>query len=83
MHSIKGAIFHVSLTLIVLMSSLADLTLHTLQKWELEIIQFFKTSGTVAILYFDNLCHEESIISLCIYGFVYDSDLLSSNYIKI
>lgn len=65
------------------MSSLADLTLHTLQKWELEIIQFFKKilgllQYCILIIYV-----MKSIISLCIYGFVYDSDLLSSNYIKI
>lgn len=57
--------------LIVLMSILADLTLHTLKCVGTgnNFSLFFK-SGTVAILYFDNLCHEESIVSLCIYGFV-------------
>lgn len=86
---LKGAIFMFLLTLIVLMSILADLTPHTLiyRVWELESISVFKKkSGTVAILYFDNLCHEESIISLCINGFVYVSNSwcknLSWNHVK-
>lgn len=48
------------------MSILTDLTSNSLQRKLEENSVFFK-SGTVAILYFDNLCHEESIISLCIW----------------